>query len=61
MEAANGKKIEAFSVFGADGMGEADLIHPYDVVGNKFDYNVTLVTDVDKENYFNLYRDIIKG
>ena len=24
----NGDKIEAFSVFGADGMGDADLIHP---------------------------------
>ncbi|MBR4209326.1 MAG: nucleoside hydrolase [Lachnospiraceae bacterium] len=27
-ENASGEKIEAFSVFGADGMGEKDLIHP---------------------------------
>ena len=33
----------------------------YDVVSNDFNYNVTLVTDVDKGNYFNLYRDTIKG
>lgn len=27
----------------------------YDVAGNDFDYNVTLVTDVDREDYFNRY------
>ena len=33
----------------------------YDVVDNDFDYNVTLVTDVDKQNYFNLYFSRVFG
>ena len=32
----------------------------YDIVKNEFDYNVTLVTDVDKENYFANYISAIK-
>lgn len=32
----------------------------YDVAGNDFEYNVTLVNDVDKADYFNLYYDTIK-
>ncbi len=32
----------------------------YDVVSNDFDHNVTLITDVDKANYFNNYLQIIK-
>lgn len=32
----------------------------YDTVANDFEYNVTLVTDVDKDKYFNLYLDAIK-
>ncbi len=32
----------------------------YDVVENDFDYNVTLITEVDKANYFNNYLQTIK-
>ena len=32
----------------------------YDLVDNDFNYNVTLITDVDKANYFKNYRDTIK-
>ena len=31
----------------------------YDVVSNDFDYNVTLITEVEKENYFNLFLSAI--
>lgn len=31
----------------------------YDAVPNDYDHNVTLITQVDKENYFNLYLDYI--
>ena len=92
----SGEPIQAFSVFGEDGMGDAGLIHPsgkaeddvksvsrchgscitdpgetfaqvifyqegfiYDVVSNDFDYNVTLITEVEKENYFNLFLSAI--
>ena len=33
----------------------------YDVVNNEFDYNVTLVSDVDKEDYFKLYLERVGG
>ena len=32
----------------------------YDVVANDFDHNVTLVTGVDSENYFKLYKETIR-
>ena len=32
----------------------------YDVVSNDYDYNVTLVTEVDKANYFNTFLSAIK-
>ena len=32
----------------------------YDMVKNDFDYNVTLITEVDKANYFNNYLQTIK-
>lgn len=32
----------------------------YDVAKNDFDYNVSLINDVDKANYFNLYLKTIK-
>ena len=32
----------------------------YDFVPNDFDYSVTLVTEADGANYFNLYRDTIR-
>ena len=31
----------------------------YDVVDNDFDYNITLVSDVEKKDYFELYRQTI--
>ena len=31
----------------------------YDVVNNDFDYNITLVSDVDRADYFSLYLDAI--
>ena len=33
----------------------------YDVVNNDFDYNVTLVARVDKENYFSLFLEAIRS
>ena len=33
----------------------------YDIVKNEFDYNVTLVTDADKDNYYKNYLSVISG
>lgn len=83
-----GEKIEAFSVFGSDGMGDAGIVNTdyqaedqdavdfiletvkqypdeveiiaLDAVKNSFDYNVTLVNDVDKADYFPIYLKTIK-
>ena len=33
----------------------------YDVVSNDFDYNVTLVSQVDRENYFNMFLSAIQS
>ena len=33
----------------------------YDAADNDFDYNVELVTDVDKADYFNNYLDAVSG